>query len=84
MVDDIKEINYPINLKNDNMIIEDIEENNEIDRDNKNIFQNLRGYFNIIKETKFNTIKQDLKDFISEFEFNKKIGIKKYKSQKNI
>ena len=84
MVDDIKEINYPINLKNDNMIIEDIEENNEIDRDNKNIFQSLRGYFNIKKESKFNTIKQDLKDFISEFEFNKKIGIKKYKSQKNI
>ena len=42
IVDDIKEIK----LENDNMIIEDIEENNEIDRDNKNIFQNLRGYFN--------------------------------------
>ena len=85
IADDIKEIIYPIKLKKNNIIIEDIAENNELVVDNKNIFQSLKSYFNIENEGKFNTIKQDLKDlYISKNESNKKTGIKKYKSQKNI
>ena len=85
IVDDTKEIKYPIKLKKNNIIIEDIDENNELFADNKNLFLSLQSYFNIKKENKFNTIKQDLKDlYISGNEINKKIGIKKYKSQNNI
>ena len=85
IIDDTKEIKYPIKLKKNNIIIEDIDENNELFADNKNLFLSLQSYFNIKKENKFNTIKQDLKDlYISGNEINKKIGIKKYKSQNNI
>ena len=82
IIDDIKEKKFPNKLKNNNMIIEAAEENNENDIGNKNLLLNLKSYFNEKNEEKFNTFKQGLREYDSDL--NVKMGIKKYKSQRNI